>query len=500
MEKYLYSISSFRLSSRTCLMINRIELKMNKRIVLQRVLVFICLIICMNSIVAQIHIVSSVNNAIWLKSEIYYTDYQSVIGDVIELFPDKPEQVIDGFGGCFNELGWDALKIVTAEKQNEIINNLFNSETGCAFNYCRMPLGANDYSIDWYSYNETINDFGMKRFSIERDQKRLIPYIQLARKIQPQLRLWASPWCPPSWMKINMHYACYPSKYNGLDNSLKGAEMNTQFRMKSKFLKAYALYFSKFIRYYKNEGIPIEAIHVQNEPNSCQIFPSCIWKPEDLAIFIGNYLGPKFSDENLETEIWLGTIERPHFERVNTVLENRYAKKYIKGVGFQWAGKDVIAEVHENYPNLKLMQSETECGNGSNDWTAAEHTFTLIDHYFKCGANSYMYWNMILKKDGISYWGWKQNAMISVDSLGCITYNPEFYVMKHFSCFVKQGACKIETSSVAPDILAFKNPDDSIIIVEANFSDIPKELCFKVRSKHVKFVSQPHSFNTIKII
>lgn len=267
--------------------------------------------------------------------------------------------------------------------------------------------------------------------------------------------------------------------------------------MDQKYLTAYALYFTRFIQAYKKEGIKIEAVQVQNESNSCQVFPSCIWRAEDLATFIGEYLGPQFAKEKLGVDIWLGTIERPHFERVNTVLSNDLAKKYIKGVGFQWAGKGAIAEVHKNYPALKLMQSETECGDGSNDWKAAEYTFTLMDHYFKAGANAYMYWNMILKKDGISYWGWKQNAMVSVDSSGNFNYNPEFYVMKHFSHFVNPGAHKIKTSGDTSNLLAFKNPDGSVVVVCANINNISREYIFKSGNKLFRFTGLPHSFNTL---
>ncbi|NJK86196.1 MAG: glycosyl hydrolase family 30, partial [Bacteroidales bacterium] len=198
---------------------------------------------------------------------------------------------------------------------------------------------------------------------------------------------------------------------------------------------------------YKKEGIDIYAVHVQNEPNSCQNFPSCIWHPNDLATFIGSYLGPQLSADHSGTEIWLGTIERPQIERIDTILNHEEAKKYIHGIGFQWAGKGAIAEVQKKYPGMQLMQTETECGDGSNDWAAADHTFELMKHYFKHGANAYMYWNMVLDETGKSQWGWKQNSMITIHTeTGEIKYNPEFFLMKHFSYFIDKGFYKIETS------------------------------------------------------
>ena len=56
---------------------------------------------------------------------------------------------------------------------------------------------------------------------------------------------------------------------------------------------------SKFINAYSDLGINIYAVHVQNEPNSCQNFPSCIWTPTSLSTFIGDYLGPRFVEDKI---------------------------------------------------------------------------------------------------------------------------------------------------------------------------------------------------------
>lgn len=442
--------------------------------------------------------ICSTKEAPWkIREELNFTAIGAEPDSVITLYPEKEIQTIDGFGGCFNELGWEALQIVSKKDQDAILKELFDREKGCKFNICRMPLGANDYSVDWYSYDEIPEDHTMKNFTIERDKKRLIPYIKEALKIYPRLKIWASPWCPPSWMKTNHHYACRPDKVNDLPESGTGREMQTQFRMEDAVLQAYALYFAKFIDAYKKEGIDIYAVHVQNEPNSCQNFPSCIWKPSDLATFIGGYLGPRFTGDNHETEIWLGTIERPQIERVDTILSDTKAKKYIKGVGFQWAGKEAIPLVHEKYPGLKIMQTETECGNGANDWQAAEYTFGLVKHYFTCGANAYMYWNMILDETGSSRWGWKQNSMISINrTTKTITYNPEFYLMKHLSYFIEPGAKKIGSSGSTADLLAFKNPDGTIVVLAANRSDSAANPWLKNANKVLKLHLPAHSFNT----
>lgn len=437
--------------------------------------------------------ISSTENSMWQESTIE-AEIKTNSNDVITIEKDVTFQNIDGFGACFNELGWEALSVISTDEKNKILQDFFNPESGCKFNICRMPIGANDYAVDWYSHNETPDDFEMANFSIDRDYQRLIPYIKAAQKIRPDLQIWASPWCPPSWMKTNNHYACKPDAVNDLTPEGEGAEMVTQFKMNAKYLNAYALYFEKFIKAYSNEGIDIYAVHVQNEPNSCQNFPSCVWRPKDLAMFI-KYLGTHFENKNLNTEIWLGTVERPQIERIDSILESP-AGKYITGVGFQWAGKGAIPIVNNKYPNVKLMQTESECGNGSNDWDAAEHTYDLLKHYLNNGANTYLYWNMVLNETGKSQWGWKQNSLISIDSKSKrIVYNPEYYLMKHFSAFIESGAKKIKSSD--KNILAFKK-NNQVIIVTYNKGGVKKQT-FKIDDKSFTASLKANSINTFII-
>ena len=165
---------------------------------------------------------------------------------------------IYGFGCCISELGVKALNSLSDEKRHEIYDELFGKE-GCGFTFCRLPIGANDFAEGWYSYNETPNDFEMENFSIERDRKYIIPAIKEALKRSESLRFFASPWSPPTWMK-------YPAVYN------YGRIVETE-----ENLKAYALYFKKYLEAYLSEGINVRQIHFQNEIHADQKFPSCLW-------------------------------------------------------------------------------------------------------------------------------------------------------------------------------------------------------------------------------
>ncbi len=447
--------------------------------------------------------VSTTNDNPWVEKEVSKNVGADLAEIAVNIDTQNREQTISGFGGCFNEMGWEALNVVTPEEKQQILNDLFNPVSGCKFNICRMPIGANDYAVDWYSHNETEGDFAMENFSIERDKQRLVPYIKEAQKINPDIQVWASPWCPPSWMKHSKHYACRAdSAVNDLPYELSSMEeLVSRFITEPEYFQAYALYFSKFVKAYEKEGIEISAVHVQNEPNSAQNFPSCVWKMQDLGILIADYLGPQFKKDGITADIWLGTIERPQIERVDDVLNYPGVKDYVKGVGFQWAGKGAIENVHAKYPEMQLMQTETECGDGSNDWNAALHTFDLMKHYFENGANAYMYWNFILDETGKSQWGWKQNSMISIDSkTKTIKYNPEFYLMKHLSAFVMPGDVKLGASGDADNIIAFLNPaSNEVKVLCYNTQENNAVLKLNINGKEVKAELPAKSFNTLVV-
>jgi glucosylceramidase len=450
----------------------------------------------------EIEWVYTTNNARWQKSKAKIEKTQSGTQADIQIKNEKA-QYIDGFGGCFNEMGWDAMTVLSEAKRNEIMQNLFSPQ-GANFTYNRMPMGANDYSLSYYSFDDIAEDFSMANFNIDRDRYILIPYIKAAQQINHGIKIWASPWTPPAWMKTNRHYAGFPdAENNGLspENSARAEGNNngftTTFTMLRGYLDAYALYFTKFIRAYEKEGINIFAVHVQNEPYHIPNFPSCSWRSEDLSIFIGKYLGPKFEAENIKTDICFGTLNIDDPNYVRTALDDPEVAKYIKGVGFQWAGKKSIPYIHKEYPNMKLMQTESECGNGSNDWEAAEHTWDLIRHYLINGANAYDYWNMVLDKSGMSAWGWKQNALVSIDkTTGDVVYNPEFYIMQHLSHYVLPGAYRLETTG-DDNHLAFLNPDGKIIVLIVNKDDTDKNINIVYDDKSLSLKIKARSFNTV---
>lgn len=418
----------------------------------------------------------------------------------ITIYPTEKLQQIKGFGGCFNEIGWEALLSVTPTEREKILKELF-TPAGANFSFCRIPMGANDYSLSYYSLNDVPEDFTMSNFNIDRDRYILIPYIKEAQKIRPDLQIWASPWSPPAWMKVNNHYALRSGKLNGHTNGLtiekEILNNSTAFRMEYAYLKAYALYFSKFSQAYKNEGVNLKAICVQNEIVYSPHWSSCTWRPEDLSYFIRNYLGPQFQKDSLSTEIWLGTINGADPNYVRTILNDKATAKYISGIGFQWDAKQAIPALSKEYSQYPMMQTESECGNGEKNWKSAEYTWSLINHYLNNGMNYYMYWNMVLDPSGRSTWDWVQNMLISVDkTTKAVVYYPEFYIMKHLSHFVLPGAYRLKTSG-GNDHLAFVNPDGTTVIILVNTADADKTMKVAVADKTVEVNVKAKSFNTL---
>lgn len=448
--------------------------------------------------------VSSTEKMPWVSQKADITKNSSVLSDV-ELVLNKPLQTIEGFGACFNELGWTSLNMLSEKDKDYIFKELFEPGFGAGFNICRMPVGANDFSRDWYSYDETEGDFAMNSFNIKNDLQTLVPFIKEAQKYKPDLKLWASPWSPPSWMKWNKHYACRVSEQtlnykfkNGLDPQKQGKEGTNMFIQKVEYFRAYSLYFARFIEAYQNQGIKISTIMPQNEFNSCQIFPSCTWTASGLAEFIGNYLGPRMKKQNVE--VMFGTMERPAEALADTILSDKKAGQYITGIGFQWAGKEAIAGLHKRYPALKLYQTEQECGDGKNDWNYCNYAWELMKHYFNNGVSSYMYWNISLEKGGFSRWGWQQNSLITVDAQSKTYHlNHEYFLMKHLSHYVKSGAKMISLSGSFTNMLAFLNPDKSVVIILQNETNDQTKITIKIGDSLISSIYKPHSFNTIMV-
>lgn len=404
----------------------------------------------------------------------------------------------DGFGGTFNEAGWNVLSMLSEAERTRAIKLLFAKHEGAAFVYGRVPVGASDYAMDRYTLNETPNDYKMTNFSIERDKERLIPYIKAALAVNPNIHLWASPWTPPTWMKSN----------GAMDGGNMKDDANT--------LRAYALYLAKFVEAYRDEGLTIEAIHPQNEPNYETRYPSCIWTGPLMAKFIGTHLGPTFAERGLTTDIYLGTMSNNESGKdgaiISAVTGDATAMKYVKGFGLQWNMLSSVSGLRSR--NLPIVQTEHKCGNyhwnppgfprfnpdkPPNDHAYAEESWGLIRDWIQAGVTSYNAWNMVLDTAGKnldSQRPWPQNALLVVDTAAkTLIVTPAYHVFRHVSGYVDPGATRIGTTG--GDALAFKNPDGTIVTILYNSGNSEKMTTLSVAGKKLQFSVPARGWATV---
>ncbi|MFL5304799.1 MAG: glycoside hydrolase family 30 protein [Polyangia bacterium] len=412
-----------------------------------------------------------------------------VTGGTADLTIDQTSKLqrFDGFGGCFNEMGWDALSVLPADQVTNALKLLFDPHEGASFLYGRLPLGASDYSMSTYTLDDTAGDYAMANFSIARDREKLIPYIKAALQIRPDIHLWASPWIPPDWMK------------DSAGNMKSDAQTQT----------AYALYLARFVEEYAKEGLKIEAVHPQNEPG----YASVKWTQTLFINFFKTYLGPLFAQRSVPAEIWCGTMSAPADGTIATTLAaDTEAMKYVKGFGLQWNLQTTVAALASKGP---VWQTEHKCGNYNfatpywdqsrysasmpqNDHAYGEESWQLIRDWIVAGVNAYSAWNMVLDTVGKSLTGWPQNALLVVDrSAKKLIVTPAYYVFRHFSQYVAPGATRIKITG-STDALAFKNPDGSVITQVYNKGTTAKTTTVAVGSASYKFDVPAHGWATLK--
>lgn len=477
-----------------------------------------CLSLIFSFVIAQdYNWVSSTENSKWQESKIKLESTAKQT-PLLEVNGSEKGMVFTAWGTCFNELGYDALNILKPDEQAAIMNNIWSPDGDLKFTVGRIPMNANDYARDWYSCDEVAGDFHLKYFNIERDKKVMIPYIRFAQKYNPNLTFWISPWGVPSWMKINNHYAVRSSEYNDLspksdialhEERAKKDEgvfpdrlaVNDFFIQDARYLQAYANYFCKFIDAYHDQDISITKVMYQNEPYSYTPYPGCAWTVEGSVRFNMEYLAPTLKKNHPQIDLYMGTFNTNRFEEIDGILSDSRMSQNIKGVGFQWEGGQILPRIRAKYPQYKYMQTESECGWGSFNWQAAEHTFGLINHYLGNGCDEYTFWNVILADDGTSTWGWKQNALIRVDSkTRTFTYTPEYYAVKHYCNVITPGSHIVAYKSKEDKIpvLVCKTLQNKYMVIAGNFNDETKEISVKVENRYLNILLQPHSLNTFE--
>lgn len=406
----------------------------------------------------------------------------------------KTFQTIEGFGGALTDASAETFYKLPAAKQQEILESYFNTEKGIGYSLCRTHINSCDFSSESYAYSEVEGDTELKHFSINHDKKFRIPFIKATlAQTDGTLKLLASPWSPPAWMKTN-------------NNMLQGG------KLKPEYFQTWADYYVKFVREYEKEGIPFWAISVQNEPMAIQTWESCIYTAEEERDFVKNYLGPtlhKSGLENLKLIIWdhnRGLM----VQRAGVVYDDPEASKYVWGTGFHWYTGDHFENVklhQESFPDKKTLFTEG-CVfpfnlSNVNEWHWAERYGESIIHDLNNSAVGWIDWNVIVDETGgpnhVSNFCFA--PVVGNTRTGEVIYMSSFYYLGHFSKFIKPGAKRIICSSNFDELMAtaMLNPDGSIAVVVMNRSDKNIEFKTCINQKAVKNSSPAHSIITMVI-
>jgi len=436
---------------------------------------------------------------------------------------------LKAWGTTFNELDWDALNMLTRHQQDSLMQQLFSPTGDLRFTRGRIGMNANDYARSWFSCDEVAGDFDLRYFNIQRDRQAIIPLIRAAQRWQPDLTFWASPWCPPSWMKINGDYPVVSSRHNQLDprkdhllfgnaSEVDEDEMKflgeregqfprrlaTQdfFIQEPRYLQTYANYFCRFIDEYGKEGVPIDMVIYQNEAYSYTPYPGCAWTAEGTIRFNRDYLAPTLRKHHPQVKLYLGTFNTNRQDHVERILADEALRQAIHGIAFQWEGRQILPNIRQQYPQFSYICSESECGNGQMDWKAGEHTFMLIADNMGQGCNEWYNWNFILTDNGTSPWGWTQNALIQVDSqTRRYRLTDEYYAVKHFTHFVAPGDRMVgyharDARGLSANVWK-RHSGKGYVVVLSNVSNTPQTATVQIAGKTLSSQLPAHSFQTL---
>jgi glucosylceramidase len=377
-------------------------------------------------------------------------------GDAIVLDPTKKYQEILGFGGAFTDATCFVLNQLPPPQRDQLIHELFDpSEMGLSV--CRTCIGASDYSTKVYSFDEGEADPDLKRFSIDHDREYILPILREARKVNPGMFLFSSAWSPPGWMKSS--------------GSMLGGSMRRG------CLGVYAEYLGKFLQGYSAEGVPVQAVTVQNEVDTDQDarMPACIWPQEYEIEFVRDHLGPLFERSGINTKIWVLDHNYNLWGRAICELDDPGVRRYSNAVA--WHGyvgaAEMISKVHEVHPTAEMYWTEggpdITSRDYENDWAKWGKTFTAA---LRNWCRAITAWNLALDEHGNPNIGpFPCGGVVTINSATReITRGGQYWGLAHFSRSIKRGARRIDSTGTLAGIshVAFENPDGTRVAVVTN--------------------------------
>jgi glucosylceramidase len=414
---------------------------------------------------------------------------------IVFVDPSKTFQSFLGIGAAITDASAETFYKLTPAKQKEFMDAHFDPQKGIGYSVVRTNINSCDFSSDMYTYVKE-GDKELKSFDISHDKKYKIPMIKEAMKTKGgNMTLFASPWSPPSWMKDN-------------NSMLQGG------KLKKEFYNSWALYFTKFIKEYEKNGMPIWGISIQNEPMAKQTWESCIYTAEEERDFLKTSLGPTMVKEGLKNKkiiVWDHNRDLI-YQRAQTYFDDPEASKYIWGIGFHWYEDwsggtpmyDNLRRVHETYPDKNIFFTEgcAESFDSTryNAWVLGEEYGRSMINDFNNGMVGFTDWNILLDETGGP--NHVKNfcfAPVHADTrTGELLYTNAYYYIGHFSKFIKPGAKRIISSPSRSQLLsvAFKNPDNSVALIVMNQGNNKTPFFIWINGQAAETTALPHSINT----
>jgi glucosylceramidase len=416
---------------------------------------------------------------------------------IVFVDPSKTFQTYFGTGAALTDASAETFYKLPKDKQQELLKAYFDKKDGIGYTIARTNINSCDFSSDRYAYVTDSTDKELKSFNIDHDRKYKIPFIKEAMTAAGgKLDLYASPWSPPAFMKTN-------------GETLHGG------KLRSDYYESWALYYTKFIKAYEKEGVPVWGITVQNEPMATQRWESCIYTADEEAAFLKNHLGPTMEKEGLkDKKIILWDHNRDLiYQRAQTYFSDPDVAKYAWGIGFHWYEDwsggtqmfDNLKRVYESFPDKHILFTEG-CAESFdakryNAWSLGEEYGRSMINDYNNGMVGFTDWNILLDETGGP--NHVQNfcfAPVHGDTkTGQLIYTNAYYYIGHFSKFIQPGAKRIISSASRSQLLttAFLNPDGKVVVIVMNQSDKPTDYLLWINGKAASSKAPAHSIATL---
>ncbi len=399
-------------------------------------------------------------------------------GTVIDVDTAQRFQEMVGFGAALTDASAYLIqRRMTPQQRAALLEELFGREAGIGLSLVRLPVGASDFSLTHYTLDDVPagqTDFGLQHFSIAPWRTDVLPTLQSIRLVQSQLKIMATPWSAPAWMKTNA------SLVGGVSPALRGS-------LRSDSYGAYAQYLVRVADALQAEGVPLFALSVQNEPEyEPADYPGMRLDAAERIALLSQHVGPLFAARAEKVKLLDWDHNWDNAQSPLTVLADAQARAALSGVAWHCYGGEESAQsvVHNAYPAMETYFTECSGGEWSPDWGANMmwNVRHLVIGATRHWAKGVILWNLALDETHGPHLGGCGNCrgVVTVDSgSGAVTRNPEYYALAHASRFVRPGAQRIASSTAVAgvDSVAFRNADDgSVILILANSGSVARQL------------------------